>query len=136
MVIVWLSCRANSWGVGKSSSTGSEAASASAISGGASVYLSSEPIRLLISHPSFTPVARPDNPHCLASTSETNGQHATGDPTEEEVSLLPAATVPPICSRDPPGIQPSPYRLCKAHSVLLLVLAILMRVPFEVHGSR
>jgi hypothetical protein len=96
MVIVRLSSRASSSGLGKSSSMGSEAASASAISGGASVYLSSEPIRLFIDHPSFTPVARPDNPHGLASTSEANGQHSTGDLTQQEKSLLSAAAVPAI----------------------------------------
>ena len=33
-------------------------------------------------------------------------------------------------------IQPSPHRFGEAHSVLLLVLAILDRVPLEVHSSR
>ncbi len=56
-----------------------------------------------------------------------------GDPTEQEISLFPAAAVSPICSGDPPGIQPSPHRFGEAHAVLL---AILERVPLEVYGSR
>jgi len=136
MVIVRLNCRANSSGLGKSSSTGSEAASASAISGGASAYLSSEPIRLFVDHPSFSPAARPDDPHGLVPACEANRKHATGGLAEQEVSLLPAAAVPAIRSGDPPGIQPSLHRFGEAHSVLLLVLGILERVPLEVPVSR
>jgi hypothetical protein len=51
------------------------------------VYLSSEPIRLFIDHPSFSPLARPNNPHGLRPTSETNGKHPTGDLAEQELSL-------------------------------------------------
>ena len=134
-MIVLLRSRFSSSGLGKSSGISTEFLISSAISGGASEYLSAPRIALLISLSSLSPVTGSYDSNQISSSGVS---HREDFAVHLAVQVAPRFLVamPRVSIRDTVGIYPGEFRLIETYAVLFDILHILFRIPLEVHTLR